>query len=289
MFEFTRVSRQEKALHDELIGAFFAGVISKPISQRLGLRDSEEGVICTMFQSLGKLLATYFLYGGQPAGSVVDRIGSVGGSRVEQGARHFLSRPGRGRRRGTWHFPDRLIEVMQRTNDREVARPKTEVEKLRVAANLANELFATALRSSAAEKTSVLQALVQTLHAPRSKSKRRDLSAAVEQGLAGAGRSVPRRSTCRLRTVRCLNAIRLRTGGSSSSARARPSPLSLDDTLIPRRKGARCARERRGCAAVPVRRHSRRDRDAHRGLPAQGRAAHGCWRRCIAAWASRAR
>src|SRR5688500_374756 len=38
MLEFSRGRPQEKALQDELIGAFFAGVVAKPLSQRLGIQ-----------------------------------------------------------------------------------------------------------------------------------------------------------------------------------------------------------------------------------------------------------
>src|SRR4051812_27852894 len=62
MLEFSRGRPQEKALQDELIGAFFAGAVAKPLAQRLGIGNDEEAVICTMFQSLGKLLVIFFLY-----------------------------------------------------------------------------------------------------------------------------------------------------------------------------------------------------------------------------------
>src|SRR3954466_3040568 len=62
MLEFSRGRPQEKALQDELVGAFFAGALSKPIAQKLGVADIEEAVICTMFQSLGRLLVIFFLY-----------------------------------------------------------------------------------------------------------------------------------------------------------------------------------------------------------------------------------
>src|SRR5262245_50714641 len=62
MLEFTRGRPQQKTLQDELIGAFFAGVVSKKLGQRLGMPNSEEAVMCAMFQSLGRMLVTFFLY-----------------------------------------------------------------------------------------------------------------------------------------------------------------------------------------------------------------------------------
>src|SRR5512138_285007 len=44
MLEFTRGRPQERALQDELIGAFFAGVVAKPLCRHVGVANSEEAV-----------------------------------------------------------------------------------------------------------------------------------------------------------------------------------------------------------------------------------------------------
>src|SRR5215469_6451569 len=62
MLEFSRGRPQERSLQDELIGAFFAGVLAKALCERLGMGNAEEAVICTRCQNLGKLLVTFFLY-----------------------------------------------------------------------------------------------------------------------------------------------------------------------------------------------------------------------------------
>src|SRR5579862_5107335 len=62
MLEFSKGRPQERSVQDELVGAFFAGVLSKALCQRLGMFNAEEAVICTMCQNLGKLLVTFFLY-----------------------------------------------------------------------------------------------------------------------------------------------------------------------------------------------------------------------------------
>src|SRR5690242_5002469 len=59
---FSRGQPQEKSLQDELVGAFFAGVVSKALCQRLGMPSNEEAVICSMCHSLGRLLVTFFLF-----------------------------------------------------------------------------------------------------------------------------------------------------------------------------------------------------------------------------------
>jgi hypothetical protein len=47
MLGFSKGRPQEKSLQDELIGAFFAGVVSGALCRRLGIPNSEEAVICT--------------------------------------------------------------------------------------------------------------------------------------------------------------------------------------------------------------------------------------------------
>jgi HD-like signal output (HDOD) protein len=62
ILEFSRGRPHERALQDELIGTFFASVMSKPLCHRLAMPNNEEAVICTLFQSLGRLLVTFFLF-----------------------------------------------------------------------------------------------------------------------------------------------------------------------------------------------------------------------------------
>ena len=69
MLEFSRGRSQERALQDELIGAFFAGVVSKPLCQRLGIREQRRGGdlhdVPEPRQAAGHLLSVR----GKPAGA----------------------------------------------------------------------------------------------------------------------------------------------------------------------------------------------------------------------------
>src|SRR5215469_5640976 len=135
MLEFSKGRPQERSLQDELIGAFFAGVLSKAICARLGMPNAEEAVICTMCQNLGKLVATFFLYeesrqvrtlieDGMPDEQAAEQVLGISYRKLGVGvARH-------------WNFPDRLVEGMQSLTLREMCPPSTDVENLRLAANL---------------------------------------------------------------------------------------------------------------------------------------------------------
>jgi HD-like signal output (HDOD) protein len=181
MLEFSRGRPQEKSLQDELIGAFFAGVIAKALCQRLGMPNNEEAVMCTLFQSLGRLLVIFFLY----EENLQIRALMETGLSEELAAERVLGISYRDLGVGIarhWNFPDRLIEGMQSLPPRDVAAATTEIEKLRIAANLANDLYSTALRSPPANKAAALQALSKRYNAAI-QLKPDDLSAVIEQGL----------------------------------------------------------------------------------------------------------
>ena len=231
MLEFSRGRPQEKALQDELIGAFFAGVVSKPISQRLGFHNSEEAVICTMFQSLGRLLIIFFLY----EESRQIRALMESGISEEQASEQILGISYRDLGVGVarhWNFPDRLVEVMQRPTARDILAPSTDVERLKIAANLANELYQTALRSTEIDKTAALEALSKRYGAAI-KLDAKEMVAVVEQGL----KELSERATTLnlpIGNSAALNVIRVWTGGGSEDApeegteAASPDPLMRD-------------------------------------------------------------
>jgi HD-like signal output (HDOD) protein len=181
MLQFSRGRPQEKSLQDELIGAFFAGVVSKKLGQRLGIANSEEAVMCAMFQSLGRLLVTFFLYEERqqiralmdkemPEDAAVQRV--LGISYRELGV-------GMARE---WNFPTRLLDGMETLSSREIASPDTDIQRLKIAANYANDLYNIALRTPAANKFSALLALSKRYSAAV-KLDAKDLTDIVDQGL----------------------------------------------------------------------------------------------------------
>ena len=215
MLEFSKGRPQERTVQDELIGAFFAGVVSKALCERLGMPNAEEAVICTMCQNLGKLLATFFLYdesrnvqalveSGIPEEQATEKVLGISYRNLGIGlARH-------------WNFPERLVEGMQTLNVRDIAPPGTDVDRLRLAANLANDLYITALRGSPEDKTAALQILSRRYGAAI-KLDAKDLTAAIDQGLKELS---DRSTTLNLSTAGspALNAVRVWTGGTQESA-----------------------------------------------------------------------
>jgi HD-like signal output (HDOD) protein len=215
MLEFSRGRPQEKSLQDELIGAFFAGVVSEALCRRLGIPNSEEAVICTICQSLGRLLVIFFLYEesrqvrslvqtGLPEEQAAEQVLGISYRELGVGvARH-------------WSFPNRLVEGMQSLAAREIVSPRTDVEELNIVANLANDLYITALRSSRADQVGALQALSKRYSAAIKLSDE-DLLEAIRRGLK---EMAERSTTLNLPTQDspALNVVRIWTGGGAGGA-----------------------------------------------------------------------
>lgn len=160
MLEFTQGRVQEKAMHEEIVGAFFAGVVSKSLCEQLRLRSGEEGVICAMFQNLGRLLCLFFLYeeSQQIAKAMAAGMTADEASKQVLGISYADLAVGIARH---WNFPDRLIEGMRHIGDGDIKRPKTDVDQLRLVSNLATELHYTALHTRGKDKDAALCALVE--------------------------------------------------------------------------------------------------------------------------------
>jgi HD-like signal output (HDOD) protein len=234
MLEFSRGRPQERSLQDELIGAFFAGVVSKALCQRLGMPNSEEAMICTMFQSLGRLLVTFFLFEesrrvralietGVPEEEAAARVLGISYRDLGVGvARH-------------WNFPDRLVEGMQSLTEIDMKPPATDAARLKLAANLANDLYVTALRCSQADKPAALEALSKRYRAAI-KIDATTLIDAMDQGLKEVAE---RSTTLQLPTANSptLNVIRIWTGGAPDAVEpergsAQNPAVQIDDTIM---------------------------------------------------------
>jgi len=122
-----------------------------------------------------------------------------------------------------WNFPDRLVEGMQSLPARDMTPPASDGEKLRLAANLANELYIIALRTSQEDKPAALQALCKRYGAAV-KLEVKDLTAAIDQTLKEIGQCS---TTLNLSTAGSpsLNAVRIWTGGTADIEEVSADPL----------------------------------------------------------------
>lgn len=190
ILEFSKGKSQAKTMQDEIVGAYFAGLVSKSLCERIQLRNGEEAVICTMFQNLGRLLVTFFLY--EESVQVLHLMET--GTTEEQASIEVLGVSYRELGIGMakrWSFPDRLVQGMQAMTAQDVGTaPKTDADKLKLVANLANALCETALQTTEADKPAALAALAKQ-YANAVKVKTTELTAAIDASLKEFAESAP--------------------------------------------------------------------------------------------------
>lgn len=229
LLEFSKGQGQAKTMQDEIVSAFFAGVVSKSICERMDIRNNEEAVICTMFQNLGKLLATFFLYDE----SVQVRELMATGLNEELAATQVLGISYRELGVGMakqWNFPDRLVQGMQHVTARDLTAPKTDADKLKIAASLANELCNTALSTNESEKAAALEALVKR-YANAIKIDAAELTAAIDISLKEIAETAPALSLP-VKNSPSLNAIKTWMGDAIEPEAAAEAEVGTDTDVL---------------------------------------------------------
>lgn len=178
LLEFLQNKPQAAQLKDEVIASFFAGLVASKLSQGRNVRDSEEAMICAMFQNLGKLLATFYLYEecreiarlveeGLPEAKASVKVLGISYNDLGQ----EIAR--------SWNFPDRLLAGMQAITGDKIKKPYSELDHLNMTVNLANELCKTA--ATAADKDRALKLLTSRYSAAAVSEQQ--LDQALQHGL----------------------------------------------------------------------------------------------------------
>ena len=156
MLEFMQNKTLAHQFKDEVIAAFFSGVLAIQLAVGRNIRDAEELMICAMFQNLGRMLVTYYFFDEkQEIARLVEQ-----GQSEDNAAIHVLgltcNQIGIGVAR-SWNFPKRLLDGMGRLPAGEpVKKPKNEIELVQVIVNMANDLCTIAMGSAPNEKSQAL-------------------------------------------------------------------------------------------------------------------------------------
>jgi HD-like signal output (HDOD) protein len=158
LLEFMQNKSQAQEMKNDIVMAFFAGVVAKSLCRENKLSDPEEGMICGMFQNLGRLLAVFFFYeesqkihaliaDGIPEQKAV--VQTLGVSYQEIG--NAVAKK--------WCFPERLIHGMKKQTSQKIKATQSELERLSAITSLANELCMMALHTLETERVSALSVL----------------------------------------------------------------------------------------------------------------------------------
>ncbi|WP_137938705.1 serine/threonine protein kinase [Chitinivorax sp. B] len=139
LFEHLQNRSQAVQLRDEVIRTFFSGLMARMLEQKLGSRSHEESFIGAMFQNLGRLLGTFYLFDEameiqravRQDGQVSERaeIAVLGLTYAELGM--GIAR--------AWNFPDKIIDAMAPLPGK-LKVPRNGQERLRAVSGLANRL-----------------------------------------------------------------------------------------------------------------------------------------------------
>ncbi|HSC78963.1 MAG TPA: HDOD domain-containing protein, partial [Chitinolyticbacter sp.] len=135
LFEHMHNKTQASSLRDNVLRAFFAGLLCRGIGKRIGARDAEEALICGMFHHLGKLLTVYYFH--EESVEIGKRI-EAGASEAQAVAAVLglsYSDLGIGVAQH-WSFPERIVNSMRPLSEAVLREPQHNLERLRQYANL---------------------------------------------------------------------------------------------------------------------------------------------------------
>jgi len=141
-------------LKEDVVGSLFSGLLARQIAGGDDLRDSEEVFICAIYQNLGRLLATYYFF---EESQEVERLMASKPLSEERASNQVLgvSYEQLGIEIAkTWNFPERILHSMRKLGAGKVPAPRTVDDRVRVVANLADELreLTTTLPAEVADK-----------------------------------------------------------------------------------------------------------------------------------------
>lgn len=181
LLEFLQNKAQATKLRDEVLASFFAGLVAMQLSHGRNVRDTEEAMICAMFQNLGKLLATFYFF--DESQQVADLM-AQGMSEAQASHKVFgISYNDLGISVvKSWNFPDRLQSGIQKITSDKVRNPRDELDHLNITVNLANELCMVAANTPPDKKDQALNHLVER-YRDSAKVNAQQLDKALEHGL----------------------------------------------------------------------------------------------------------
>jgi serine/threonine protein kinase len=158
LFEHLQNKALASQLKEEVIAAYFTGIMAHRIASRCGVADSEEGFICGVFHHLGRLLTTYYFY--DESAAIAKRVqhgeSEERASRAVLGISHEELGIGVAR---SWNLPDKIVASMQHVAGTQMPKPGTPADKLKLAANLAGALCRIASETTPARKAAELEEL----------------------------------------------------------------------------------------------------------------------------------
>jgi len=183
LFEHLHDKPKAAELKDEVVASYFSAILSRQLCGLVGIHDTEQAFICSMYHRLGRLLTTYYLH---DEAQEVARLMAARGFDERRASTEVLGisyedlGAGVGR---AWNLPDTILTSMRCAAGKTAPRPVGEDDKLRVISELSNSLAAVVRTSSERDRAAKLAGLVERFGAATGVSAR-GLTGAVQESLA---------------------------------------------------------------------------------------------------------
>ncbi len=140
LFEHMYDRSNALALKDQVVAAYFSGLLARELLDGADRREAEQAFICAMFHRLGKLLATFYLH---DEAQVVERHMQSQGWDEQRASREVLGvsyeELGVGVAKA-WHLPDDIVDSMRAVTGPLKKAPNQQGAMLRAISGLATEL-----------------------------------------------------------------------------------------------------------------------------------------------------
>lgn len=165
---FDHLQNQEHAaqLKDEFVRSLYGGIIAKGLAHKVGVRNGEEGFICALFHSLGKLLCMFYL---MEEVEETNRVMQQKNMSEENASISVLGMSyheiGIGVAKA-WNFPDQISHSMRSLPAERVKKPATDMERLNVLSAFSHEISRMATQEEGQEKIKELLRITQRFGAP---------------------------------------------------------------------------------------------------------------------------
>ena len=151
LFENLQNKGHAALLKEEFVRVLFSGMLAREMSAKAGVKDAEEGFICAMFHSLGRMLSLFYF---PEETEEIKKLVATKNMSEEKAATQVLglsfAELGIGIARN-WGFPEQIALSMRKLPEGRVRKGNSNADKLRILAGFSNEL-ATAISDGRPEE-----------------------------------------------------------------------------------------------------------------------------------------
>jgi HD-like signal output (HDOD) protein len=140
LFENLQNKGHAAQLKEEFVRVLFSGMLAREMAGKAGVKDAEEGFICAMFHSLGRMLSLfYFPEETEEIKKLMQTKSLSEGKAATQVLGLSFEELGIGIARN-WGFPEQIALSMRKLPEGPVRRGNSNADKLRVLSGFSNEL-----------------------------------------------------------------------------------------------------------------------------------------------------